>query len=183
MARRQSDSGSTTGHEADVWAMSDSLRERRWAVLKARVPQPVLGRTVDQAIAAIERDNPAAQEVLPNDYVPHALDKHRLLHLIDPIGNTRVGDAGARSCDVLGRVYDCLLSQFASAKGKWGRALYTSRCFDKFLVEVLELNWGWAFGRCYPAARTRELAALQFSIHELIPANTNARNDRLGAAP
>ena len=74
-------------------------------------------------MTAIERDNPALKEVLPKDYARPALDKQRLGQLIDMVGNIRVGDAEARSRDVLGRVYEYFLSQFASSEGKKGGEL------------------------------------------------------------
>ena len=67
--------------------------EARWARLKAEARQPTIGQTVDRAMAAIERDNPALKEVLPKDYARPALDKQRLGQLIDMVGNIRVGDA------------------------------------------------------------------------------------------
>ena len=104
--------------------------------LKAQAQQPTIGQTVDKAMAAIERDNPALKEVLPKDYARPALDKQRLGQLIDMVGNIRVGDAEARSRDVLGRVYEYFLSQFASAEGKRGGEFYTPRCVVRLLVEV-----------------------------------------------
>ena len=93
-------------------------REARWEILKAQAPQPIIGQIVDDAMAAIERGNPAVKDVLPKDYARPALDKERLGQLINLISNIRVGDADARSKDVLGRVYEYFLSQFASAEGK-----------------------------------------------------------------
>ena len=99
-------------------------------------------------MAAIERDNPALKEVLPKDYARPALDKQRLGQLIDMIGNIRVGDAEARSRDVLGRVYEYFLSQFASAEGKKGGEFYTPRCVVKLLVEMLEPYRGRVYDPC-----------------------------------
>ena len=67
--------------------------EARWAHLKTQARQPTIGLTVDQAMAAIERDNPALKEVLPRDYGRPALDKRRLGQLIDLVSNIQVGDA------------------------------------------------------------------------------------------
>ena len=99
--------------------------EARWSHLKAQAKQPVVGRLVDDAMTAIERDNSVLKDVLPKDYARPALDKQRLGQLIDMISNIRVGDADARSKDVLGRVYEYFLSQFASAEGKKGGEFYT----------------------------------------------------------
>ena len=122
--------------------------EARWAQLRAEARQSTIGLTVDQAMAAIERDNPALKEVLPRDYARPALDKHRLGQLIDLISNIRVGDEDARSRDVLGRVYEYFLSQFASAEGKKGGEFYTPRCVVKVLVEMLEPYRGRVYDPC-----------------------------------
>ena len=122
--------------------------EARWAPLKAQARQPAIGQLVDGAMAGIERDNPALKDVLPKDYARPALDKQRLGQLIDLISNIRVGDAEARSKDVLGRVYEYFLSQFASAEGKKGGEFYTPRCVVKLLVEMLEPYQGRVYDPC-----------------------------------
>ena len=113
-------------------------KEARWTQLKASAPQPTIGTLVDDAMAAIERDNPSLKGVLPRDYARPALDKQRLGQIIDLVSNIRVGDAESRSKDVLGRVYEYFLSQFASAEGKKGGEFYTPRCVVKLLVEMIE---------------------------------------------
>ena len=122
--------------------------EARWTHLKVEARQSTIGLTVDQAMAAIERDNPVLKDVLPKDYARPALDKQRLGQLIDMIGNIRIGDAEARSRDVLGRVYEYFLSQFASAEGKKGGEFYTPRCVVKVLVEMLEPYRGRVYDPC-----------------------------------
>ena len=122
--------------------------EARWAHLKAQARQPTIGQLVDGAMAASERDNPALKDVLPKDYARPALDKQRLGQLIDMISNIRVGDQEARSKDVLGRVYEYFLSQFASAEGKKGGEFYTPRCVVKLLVEMLEPYRGRVYDPC-----------------------------------
>ncbi len=122
--------------------------EARWDHLKAQARQPTVGQTVDDAMAAVERDNPALKGVLPKDYARPALDKQRLGQLIDMVGNIRVGDAQARSRDVLGRVYEYFLSQFASAEGRKGGEFYTPRCVVKLLVEMLEPYRGRVYDPC-----------------------------------
>ena len=122
--------------------------EARWTHLKAQARQSTIGLTVDQAMAAIERDNPAIADVLPRDYARPALDKRRLGQLIDLVSNIQVGDEDARSRDVLGRVYEYFLSQFASAEGKKGGEFYTPRCVVKVLVEMLEPYRGRVYDPC-----------------------------------
>ncbi len=122
--------------------------EARWAHLKAQARQPTIGQKVDEAMTCIERDNPVLKDVLPKDYARPSLDKVRLGQLIDMISNIQVGDEDARSKDVLGRVYEYFLSQFASAEGKKGGEFYTPRCVVKLLVEMLEPYQGRVYDPC-----------------------------------
>ena len=122
--------------------------EASWTHLKAQAKQPTIGQLVDDAMTGIERDNPALKDVLPKDYARAALDKQRLGQIIDLISNIRVGDAEARSKDVLGRVYEYFLSQFASAEGKKGGEFYTPRCIVKLLVKMLEPFSGRVYDPC-----------------------------------
>ncbi|MFI5397296.1 MAG: type I restriction-modification system subunit M [Candidatus Binatia bacterium] len=122
--------------------------EARWPHLKAQAKQPTIGQLVDDAMAGIERDNPSLKGVLPKDYARPALDKQRLGQLIDLVSNIKVGDAESRSKDVIGRVYEYFLSQFASAEGKKGGEFYTPRCVVKLLVEMLEPYNGRVYDPC-----------------------------------
>src|SRR6185312_13739715 len=122
--------------------------QARWSKLKAEAKQATIGQIVDDAMVGIERDNPALKGVLPKDYARPALDKQRLGQLIDLISNIRVGDAEARSKDVLGRVYEYFLSQFASAEGKKGGEFYTPRSVVKLLVEMIEPYNGRVYDPC-----------------------------------
>jgi type I restriction enzyme M protein len=122
--------------------------EARWLHLKAQAKQPTVGQIVDDAMAGIERDNPSLKGVLPRDYARPALDKQRLGQLIDLVSNIRVGDAESRSKDILGRVYEYFLSQFASAEGKKGGEFYTPRCIVRLLVEMLEPYKGRVYDPC-----------------------------------
>ena len=122
--------------------------DARWNHLQAQARQPEIGQLVDAAMVAIERDNPVLKDVLPKDYARPALDTQRLGQLIDLIGNIEVGNAEARSKDVLGRVYEYFLSQFASAEGKKGGEFYTPRCVVKLLVEMLTPYRGRVYDPC-----------------------------------
>jgi type I restriction enzyme M protein len=122
--------------------------EARWAHLKAQARQPTIGQLVDEAMTGIERDNAALKGVLPKDYARPALDKERLGQLIDLMSNIQIGDEASRAKDVLGRVYEYFLSQFASAEGKKGGEFYTPRCVVKLLVEMLEPYRGRVYDPC-----------------------------------
>ena len=123
-------------------------KEARWSHLKANAKQPAIGQLVDNAMAAVERDNPSLKGVLPKEYARPALDKRRLGQLIDLIINIRVGDEDSRSKDVLGRVYEYFLGQFASAEGKKGGEFYTPRCIVRLLVEMLAFSKGRVYDPC-----------------------------------
>jgi len=123
-------------------------KEARWSNLKANAKQPTIGKTVDDAMLAIERDNPSLKSVLPKDYAHPRLDKQRLGQLIDLVGNIGLGDKENRSKDILGRVYEYFLSQFASAEGKKGGQFYTPRCIVRLLVEMLSPYKGRVYDPC-----------------------------------
>ena len=122
--------------------------EARWTHLKAQAKQPTIGELVDTAMTGIERDNPSLKSVLPKDYARPGLDKQRLGQLIDMVSNIRVGDAESRSKDVLGRVYEYFLSQFASAEGKKGGQFYTPSRVVRVLVEMLAPYKGRVYDPC-----------------------------------
>ena len=122
--------------------------EARWERLRRRARQPSIGTTVDEAMDAIERDNPGLRGVLPKEYARQGMDSNRLGQLIDLVGNIKIGDAEARSRDVLGRVYEYFLNQFASAEGRRGGEFYTPRCVVQLLVEMLQPYRGRVYDPC-----------------------------------
>ena len=126
--------------------------EARWPHLQAQARQSTIGQLVDHAMTGVERDNPALTGVLPKDYARPALDKQRLGRLIDLVSNIEVGGAEARSKDVLGRVYEYFLSQFASAEGKKGGEFYTPRSVVRLLVKMLEPYQGRVYDPCCGSA-------------------------------
>ena len=120
----------------------------RWARLQDNAKQPAIGKLIDDAMVAIEKENPTLKGVLLKDYARPSLDKHRLGELIDLIGTIGLGDVENRSKDILGRVYEYFLSQFASAEGKKGGEFYTPRCVVKILVEMIEPYKGRVYDPC-----------------------------------
>jgi type I restriction enzyme M protein len=123
-------------------------KEARWSFLQGKAKQPTIGKLIDDAMVAIERDNLSLKGVLPKDYARPALDKQRLGELIDLVGTIGLGDREHRSKDILGRVYEYFLSQFASAEGKKGGQFYTPRCVVRVLVEMLAPYKGRVFDPC-----------------------------------
>ena len=123
-------------------------KEARWSVLKASAPQPTIGTLVDDAMAAIERDNPTLKGVLPKDYARPGLDKARLGQLINLVSDIALGAPADRAKDTLGRVYEYFLAQFASAEGKKGGQFYTPSHVVRVLVEMLAPYKGRVYDPC-----------------------------------
>lgn len=117
----------------------------RWSHLQDNAKQPGIGKIIDDAMVAIEKDNPTLKGVLPKDYARPGLDKQRLGQLIDLIGNIGLGDKANRSKDILGRVYEYFLSQFASAEGKKGGQFYTplQRSVELIILVIITFNCLW----------------------------------------
>jgi type I restriction enzyme M protein len=123
-------------------------KEARWGYLQANAKQASIGRLLDDAMVAIEKDNPILKGVLPKTYAAAAVTTPRLGELIDQIATIGLGTTEHRSKDVLGRVYEYFLSQFASAEGKKGGQFYTPRCVVRVLVEMLAPYKGRVFDPC-----------------------------------
>ncbi|MBK9329554.1 MAG: SAM-dependent DNA methyltransferase [Sphingobacteriales bacterium] len=121
----------------------------RWNYLQhQRAKLPSIGKDLDDAMDAIERDNPSLKGVLPKDYARPALDKKRLGELLDLIGNVGFKEKGHSSKDLLGRVYEYFLGMFADAEGKRGGQFYTPESIVKLLVEMLEPYNGRIYDGC-----------------------------------
>jgi len=147
--------GEETAEDRDEYTAENIFwvpTEARWSYLQRQARQSGIGRCIDDAMEGVERDNPALKDVLPKNYARPALDKQRLGQLVDMIGNIEVGDKDARSRDVLGRIYEYFLSQFASAEGKRGGQFYTPNCVVKLLVEMLEPYQGRVYDPCCGSA-------------------------------
>lgn len=113
-------------------------KEARWSHLQASAKQPTIGTLIDDAMRAIEKDNESLKGVLPKDYARPALNKVMLGELIDLISGIALNEEGDRSKDILGRVYEYFLGQFAGAEGKRGGEFYTPRSVVRVLVEMLK---------------------------------------------
>ena len=113
-------------------------KEARWSHLQANAPQPAIGKLIDEAMAAIEAENPTLKGVLPKDYNRPALDKVMVGELINLISGIALHSEGGKARDLLGRVYEYFLGGFAGSEGKRGGEFYTPRSVVRVLVEMLE---------------------------------------------
>jgi len=123
-------------------------QDARWNYLQSKAKQPEIGKFVDDAMDAIEKENASLKGVLPKVFARQNLDPTSLGELIDLVGNIALGDAKARSADVLGHVFEYFLGEFALAEGKKGGQFYTPRSVVELLVEMLEPYKGRVFDPC-----------------------------------
>ncbi len=120
----------------------------RWDWLQGRAKLPTIGKDVDDAMDAIEKDNPSLRGVLPKVFAQEKLDKQSLGGLIDLISTAVLGTKEAQSKDILGKVYEYFLGEFALAEGKKGGQFYTPGSVVKLLVQMLEPYEGRVFDPC-----------------------------------
>ncbi len=122
--------------------------EARWEQIQAQAPQPVIGKVIDEAMTAIERENPSLKGVLPKDYSRPALDKTRLGELVKTVGDIDLKARKSGVQDPLGRVYEYFLGRFAAAEGKGGGEFYTPQCVVQLLVQMIEPYKGRVYDPC-----------------------------------
>lgn len=120
----------------------------RWSHLQANAKQPTIGKLIDEAMLAIEKENASLKGVLPKEYARPALNAVMLGELIDLISNIALGEAQDAARDVLGRVYEYFLGQFAGSEGKRGGEFYTPRSVVRVLVEMLQPYRGRVYDPC-----------------------------------
>lgn len=120
----------------------------RWSHLQANAKQPTIGKLIDEAMIAIEKDNENLKGVLPKDYARPALNAVMLGELIDLISGIALGSQKGEARDVLGRVYEYFLGQFAGSEGKRGGEFYTPRSVVRVMVEMIEPFKGRVYDPC-----------------------------------
>ncbi|WP_048306472.1 class I SAM-dependent DNA methyltransferase [Halomonas sp. PR-M31] len=123
-------------------------QEARWEQIQAKGKTPNIGKLIDDAMYAIEHDNPKLKGKLPRDYARRGIAPQRLGGLIDLIGSMTIGSDEARAKDVLGRVYEYFLGKFAAAEGKLGGEFFTPRSVVRLLVEMIEPYEGRVYDPC-----------------------------------
>ncbi|WP_394888442.1 type I restriction-modification system subunit M [Mesorhizobium sp. AaZ16] len=123
-------------------------KEARWSHLRASARQLSIGRLIDEAMLAIEKRNESLKGVLPKDYARPALNAVMLGELIDLISGIALGAERGEARDVLGRVYEYFLGQFAGSEGKRGGEFYTPRSVVRVMVEMIEPYKGRVYDPC-----------------------------------
>lgn len=113
-------------------------KESRWEHIHSNAKLPTIGKTIDDAMDAIEKENKELKNVLPQVYGKANLDKSALGELIDLISNTQMQVENENSKDLFGRVYEYFLGEFANAEGKKGGQFYTPKSIVKLMVDMIE---------------------------------------------
>lgn len=120
----------------------------RWNYLKENAKKPEIGKIIDDAMIAIEKENPTLKGVLPKRYARPDLNKQRLGEIVDIFSSLGLGDQASKSKDILGRVYEYFIGRFASAEGKGGGEFYTPASVVKLLVQMIEPYSGRVYDPC-----------------------------------
>jgi type I restriction enzyme M protein len=123
-------------------------KEARWSHLQGNAKQSSIGKLIDEAMIAIEKRNETLKGVLPKEYARPALNAVMLGELIDLISGIALGKEKGEARDVLGRVYEYFLGQFAGSEGKRGGEFYTPRSVVRVMVEMLEPYKGRVYDPC-----------------------------------
>ena len=123
-------------------------KEARWSYLHSRAKLPNIGKDLDKAMEVIESKNPNLKGILPKVYARPNLDRTALGGLIDLIGDIAFGEVAEKAKDILGKVYEYFLGQFALAEGRKGGQFYTPKSIVKLLVEMIEPYSGRVFDPC-----------------------------------
>jgi type I restriction enzyme M protein len=123
-------------------------KKARWKLIQENAKKPEIGKIIDEAMESIEKENSTLKGVLTKNYARESLNKQRIGELIDLISTIGLGDKESKKKDILGRVYEYFLGQFADAEGKSGGQFYTPQCIVKILVNMIEPYKGRVFDPC-----------------------------------
>ncbi len=124
----------------------------RWQNLQNQAARADIAALIDDAILAIERNNPNLKGKLPRDYARRGIAPEKMKGLIDLIADIGFKGDRAKARDTLGRVYEYFLGKFAQAEGKLGGEFFTPRCIVRLLVEMLEPYEGRVYDPCCGSA-------------------------------
>lgn len=120
----------------------------RWSYIQSRSKLPTIGEDLDNAMEAIEKENSSLKSILPKVFARPNLDKQSLGGLIDLISNTQLSEEADKTKDLLGRIYEYFLGEFALAEGKKGGQFYTPKSIVKTMVEMIEPYNGRVYDPC-----------------------------------
>lgn len=158
------------------WYSAESVfwvpEHARWEYLKenATSTKPTIGELIDTAMLAIESENPALKGVLTKTYARQELDQTKLGEVVKLFSDLTFRDEH-HGQDVLGRVYEYFLGQFAIAEGKRGGQYYTAGCVVRLLVAMIEPFKGRVYDPCCGSG------GMFVQSEQFIEAHEGGRND------
>lgn len=151
LIKEDKEAGEWELHDKDSYAAHNVFwvpEKARWKYLKQNAKKPEIGKIVDDAMIAIEKDNPSLKGVFTKRYARADLDKQRLGEIIDLFSSLELGDKQAKAKDALGRVYEYFIGRFASDEGRGGGEFYTPASIVKLLVKMIEPYKGRVYDPC-----------------------------------
>jgi type I restriction enzyme M protein len=131
--------------ERDYYLMENVFwvpEKARWDILQQNSKQPNIAKQIDDALFAIEKDNPKLEGIVERSYAASKLPVEKLGQVLDLIGQISFDGGRREASDILGQVYEYFLGKFASAEGKLGGQFYTTPSIVKTIVEVLKPTKG-----------------------------------------
>jgi type I restriction enzyme M protein len=138
--------------------------DAQWQYLMAQARQPNIGQLVDDAIGAIERDNPMLWDVFPREQIRGALERSPPGKLLELIDGTKIGSREGRPESSFGQLFESILKRSARAEGHRGNQSYTPESVVSLLVAMLSPSRGIIYDPCcglgstlVHAATSREL--------------------------
>ena len=113
-------------------------KDARWEVIQSKAKLPEIGVAIDNAMELIENENKELKNVLPQVFAKPNLDKTSLGELVDLISDIELKSQADNTKDLLGRIYEYFLGEFANAEGKKGGQFYTPKSIVKLMVDMIE---------------------------------------------
>ncbi len=109
----------------------------RWSYIIKNAKQNDISLIIDTALNNIEKNNPVLKGALPDNYFSRlALDKTKLASLLDTINEIDTIKNGGQ--DIIGRVYEYFLANFALKEGKGKGEFYTPKSIVNLIAEMIE---------------------------------------------
>lgn len=131
----------------------------RWEDIASYTHKSQIGVVIDEAMKAIEKENPRLKDILPKNFSRKELDKSRLSDVVDLFTNIKMAAHGNEK-DILGRTYEYCLSMFAEQEGKKAGEFFTPSCIVRTLVEVLKPYKGQVYDkRCFDLIQVNQTCA------------------------
>ena len=134
----------------------------RWEYLNVHSKDANIGQVIDEALEEIEKENPSLKGVLIKQYNSPDYKNVNLGELIDLFTNVKIGSKQAQDKDILGRIYEYFLGQFASNELQKGGEFYTPACLVRTMVEILEPYQGRIYD---PACGSRWNVCAKYKIY------------------